>query len=519
MTNVRSCRFAWLLVLLTCAAAPLYAEPFTIPDGATVRSDAWFVLHLQGQRVGHARELVYEQDEQLVGVNIVQMKLDRGIATIRMDQFSKAVETAEHEPVRLVNEGNAAGMAVFSELVFDQANQKIEVTQKQFGMPFTQTVDWPQGDWMTPIAYTDYVKKQVRAGAEEIRALLLDGQNGATPTQHVMKRQGQTNVELIGETVPAIAWTITSSQMPNMQMQAFTNEKGDMLKVDIPLMPGMAFTMIRTDRELATLPVEQIEIMAQTFIASSRAIADPREVTFAQYRLAPRQTGDLVDVQLPQTAVQTVERDGPDLLVTVNLNADKQPQSLTNPQAMLQRSVMLDKDDPVVQEMVQEALGEDGTSLSIQQKALRLCAYVHEAIEGKNLSVGFATAGETARTRQGDCTEHAVLLAALLRAAGIPSRCVSGIVYADGFMGSRQVFAYHMWAQAWSADPQAADEPGIWMDLDAAIPTGDPDRPFDATHIALAVHDMNEPEMVNLMVPLLPLMNRFDVQVLKTTHP
>ena len=38
----------------------------------------------------------------------------------------------------------------------------------------------------------------------------------------------------------------------------------------------------------------------------------------------------------------------------------------------------------------------------------------------KDLSVGFATAADVARTAQGDCTEHAVLLAALLRASDIP---------------------------------------------------------------------------------------------------
>ena len=36
-----------------------------------------------------------------------------------------------------------------------------------------------------------------------------------------------------------------------------------------------------------------------------------------------------------------------------------------------------------------------------------------------------------ARTRSGDCSEHAVLLTALLRARGIPARVSHGLVYLE----------------------------------------------------------------------------------------
>ena len=36
----------------------------------------------------------------------------------------------------------------------------------------------------------------------------------------------------------------------------------------------------------------------------------------------------------------------------------------------------------------------------------------------------------------------------MLRADGIPARVASGLVYADGFLGSRDIFGWHMWTQA-----------------------------------------------------------------------
>jgi len=63
---------------------------------------------------------------------------------------------------------------------------------------------------------------------------------------------------------------------------------------------------------------------------------------------------------------------------------------------------------------------------------------VHAWITDSNYKVGFASAAEVLESRQGDCTEHAVLLAALARAKKIPARVAMGLVY------NRDAFYYHM---------------------------------------------------------------------------
>ncbi|MFZ0890501.1 MAG: transglutaminase domain-containing protein, partial [Candidatus Binataceae bacterium] len=78
-------------------------------------------------------------------------------------------------------------------------------------------------------------------------------------------------------------------------------------------------------------------------------------------------------------------------------------------------------------------------------------------------------------SREGDCKEHSMLLAALLRAAGIPSRLAVGFTYSDGqFMG-------HMWTEAYLND---------WTALDATLLGG---NVVDATHIKLAASGMDGP--------------------------
>ena len=68
-----------------------------------------------------------------------------------------------------------------------------------------------------------------------------------------------------------------------------------------------------------------------------------------------------------------------------------------------------------------------------------------------------------------------MLLAALGRALGIPTRVVDGLAYTDHYAGMNHVFVPHAWAQAYVD--------GRWQSFDAAL------HGFDAGHVALAVGD------------------------------
>jgi Transglutaminase-like superfamily len=89
---------------------------------------------------------------------------------------------------------------------------------------------------------------------------------------------------------------------------------------------------------------------------------------------------------------------------------------------------------------------------------------------------GHFSALETLQRRAGDCTEASVLLAALGRAAGIPTRVVNGLAYSRPlYHGVSNVFMPHSWTLAYVD--------GAWRSFDLALGN------FDATHIALTVGD------------------------------
>ena len=83
----------------------------------------------------------------------------------------------------------------------------------------------------------------------------------------------------------------------------------------------------------------------------------------------------------------------------------------------LRANPMIDSADPTVVARAREATA---TAASPWDKAKAIENYVFKKIEDKNFKTAFAPATEVARTLTGDCTEHAVLVAAMCRASGNP---------------------------------------------------------------------------------------------------
>jgi hypothetical protein len=160
-----------------------------------------------------------------------------------------------------------------------------------------------------------------------------------------------------------------------------------------------------------------------------------------------------------------VERDGTSYAMT--LRSTRPPAGFVPPslpvkvtdaevKRFLQPTDMAQSDDPSI---VAEAKRIVGSETNAMLAAQRIVNAVFESIDKEAGVRGSATALEVLQNGAGDCTEHAVLVVALMRAAGIPARTVDGIVLAaDG--GGNGVAGYHAWAEIWL---------GQWIGVDATV--------------------------------------------------
>lgn len=91
----------------------------------------------------------------------------------------------------------------------------------------------------------------------------------------------------------------------------------------------------------------------------------------------------------------------------------------------------------------------------------RIGTWIQDSVR-KEVSTGIPSAVRVLHTRRGDVTDHAQLFVALARAAGVPARIASGLLYLDGR------FYYHAWAEVMLRGWVAVDPTFNQMPADAA---------------------------------------------------
>ena len=128
----------------------------------------------------------------------------------------------------------------------------------------------------------------------------------------------------------------------------------------------------------------------------------------------------------------------------------------------LESTPFIQSDHPEIQAKVKEILSPNDT---VMVKARKLVEWVSKNLQ-KRPVLSVPNAVEILRHRVGDCNEHAMLLMALARAAGIPAQMEAGIVYQRGR------FYYHAWNILYV---------GTWVTADATMGQ----FPADVTHIRL----------------------------------
>jgi hypothetical protein len=128
----------------------------------------------------------------------------------------------------------------------------------------------------------------------------------------------------------------------------------------------------------------------------------------------------------------------------------------------LEPTPFIQSDHPEIQAKVKEIISPNDTMMV---KAKKLVEWVYKNLQ-KRPVLSVPNALEILRHRVGDCNEHAMLLMALARAAGIPAQMEAGIVYQRGR------FYYHAWNVFYF---------GAWVTADATMGQ----IPADVTHIRL----------------------------------
>lgn len=446
--------------LLALCLAVLMPSPAHAGEEAVTTFDRWYVLQMAGEHAGYAHSTERHKGGRIVTETDTRLTVRRGDQAIAIEHVMWFVETEDGKPVEASSTLKPGAVAIVQHAKFTDTG--IELTTGQGPGARTTTVLPLGADFLPPAAAQRIIEQRIAEGAKELSVGLIDVSMGVNPLTMSMKVVGEENVEVFGKVVPAVVWEASASNMPGMTVREYVDAQGRAVKSTVQFMPGMDITMIEADEQLAKAKVDPPRIMAQTLIRPDKPIQDARATRSAIYRVTV--TGDNgTGFTLPRTGYQRVVWDDKTTAAVV-LDLSQPVNAIDDlpTDADLESSDMINHESDAVRGLLAMALQDVGEDAPDHMVASKLRAFVHDYIDEKDLSVGLAKADEVARTAQGDCTEHGVLLAALLRARGIPSRTVTGVLYIDEFLGREAVFGYHMWTQAWVKDAQAGAG-STWM--------------------------------------------------------
>jgi hypothetical protein len=491
------CQESTMNTLRTCLAAlMLLLAPIARAGDARER---WFVVELMDQRAGWMHTTETRDEQHITTTSEMKMSMSRVGQELTISMASTFIETHDGKPVSVHVSMSFGGEPNTS--LYEFLEDGVRQTSTSGGREAVTMHRLIEGVWLTPAATEQFIRQRLEAGAKSFTVRTIDAQTQLQPVVLTYTDLTPVKIELMGRTVTATKATTTNSIAPGVVTTEYIDARGSSLRSETA-MGGMKFVTIAADRELALADAVAPELMVQTFVVPDKPIVGSRTLRTATYELrVPDGTLDLP----PTTGAQSAERvDERTTRVTVETRRNS-PAGEVDRAEYLAPTSMLDTRDEIIVSLRKQALDGVAPEPIAQAEALR--RFVHRHVSNKSLGVGFASASEVARSCEGDCSEHGVLLAALLRSADIPARVVSGLVYVDEFGGSKGIFGYHMWTQALLQIEGEA----TWVDLDPTLPGN---LVFDATHIALGTSSLKDGETVNGLIHLLPLLGRLEIRVI-----
>lgn len=315
--------------------------------------------------------------------------------------------------------------------------------------------------------YARIVRDRLSPG-KSLTFATFNAEDGAFETS-TMSCVGPSAYETGGRKFPA---TLSELSGGGLKIRLYTDAQGALVRNE---MSPKAFLQAEPKEIALSQPkaADQPDLLLLNSLHTKTPLENPQSLQ----RLKLRFEGEDFS-KIPSDDFQTVTRDGDGWLVDIHPPkiADSNPtarigDSTNGQEAWLAPSEDLSCDDPAIREAAKKAIGNVDT---VPSAVLAIRKYVSRRMKAKLEFGDVRDAADILKNPHGKCVEYAVLTTALLRAAGIPARIVSGLVTADG------TFFYHAWSEAWDGRR--------WIGVDAALEVDQ----MGACYVKLAQGDVKD---------------------------
>ena len=505
------CVCVWLAIVAVfvgpgCAQEATPGSPKRA-DGASVPQprDDWDLVFLQNARVGfaHSTRRVIRSD----GHPLVHTETDMHLTLTRFGQ-SLPMRVTEHAYETLDGRLRRTAVITRSSQMAMEMDGRVEgdhlrLVQTIGKHQSTNRIPWSD-DIRGPYAMERTMRRKPLTPGTTYRMTTFDPALGKV-TDAIVTGRGTESVDVLGR--KRRLWraevTFSAKELQNVKITVWLDDQRETVKTHIAMMGGLV--LVRTTREQALAPIlgQTPDLALGTLVKVSKPIPAPLETHEAEFLLWLSDGSSPRELFVQDASQQVLQSDAKHMVLRVRrvlpVRAPAHPQANRVAREYLDPCPLIQSDDDAIRAVAKEVAGSDTAPWPIAQ---RLEKWVRRNITTKGFKVGFASAAEVIKRREGDCSEHAVLLAALARAAGIPARVAIGLVYLQGTTG----FAYHMWTEVFI---------DRWVGLDATVGLGH----ISACHIKIRHSSLRDASAMSVFLPTVRLIGRLRLKVMHVKHP
>jgi len=480
--------------------------PAAVPAGPPFRV-VWEAHYLQGTKVGYGRTAYYQ--ETLDDKPVVRIMSEAVLSVLRFGQSFEqkyrdvSWETETGEVLRFESQvelGDAPQTSIGT-----VAGERAEIVLRSLGKVTSASIEWPPGTGGSTAAIESMRRKPLQPGETRTLNSFLSMFNRVAVLNLTAREPETVDVDGASRKLLRIEGKATVDDVPAFDMILWTDDQGEVWRLELPIIHQ---TTVRTTEERAKAPAmtAPVDLGKSTLVAVVPPLENAHQAKMIRYRVHLTEGDAVAAFPLGEGQLARKLDDGSVEITVVAVRPDTpQPPGFTPvPPTERERrpNAVVQSDDPEVQKLAAAAAGAESDPWKI---AVALEGFVRQKMNaaapgaGFDFSKAFASAAETARTLRGDCTEHAVLLCAMLRARNIPARTVMGLVYVP----KAQAFGYHLWTEAWINDR--------WIPLDATVGQGG----TSAAYLKLTDAHLDGVDSFTSFLPLLQIVGRLKIEVLE----
>lgn len=443
--------------LLTCGGALITTAAVAQPE------QTWMAVRMNGAAIGQAHITTTTKAGVVATDQHMTLAFARDGAPLTLDEATHTEEATDGTPL---------AVEVHSKLNNSESSVSIRrlaagrYVLRNSSVPDHQPVSfsWPKGALLSEGQRQVLARAGDRSGAT-YRYLLYDPMSGHT-SKLAGKVVGREALALPSGVVTLVHHRQTISVDGVLQAQdVWVNGTGEVMREQTKFL-GETVEMEACAGPCPPTANAKVDLFELAQIQSPLPIPWNARRATVTYVIRT----DAAEARLPSAAEQEAIQTG-SATWRVTVRRDTSPSPTAPSPALRNANAWVQSDDPEIQRLAKSAIGEAGSDSLMRG----LAAIASNQITSPGMSTAYASARDAMRSHTGDCTEYALLLAALARARAIPARVVFGLVYLDHYGQQNHVFVPHAWVQAWVKDR--------WQSYDAALGR------FDTTHIALAVGD------------------------------